>query len=86
MGSLFSTGEGGEERVREELRGLLAEAREKFRGGNVREAVGALHRGHGVATRGGLHREAAQIQRALTILSTGGRPKLLVREGDLGGR
>ena len=86
MGALFSLGEGDEGKVREELRGLMGEAREKFRHRNVREAVGALHRAHGVATRAGLHREAAQIQRALGILASGGRPKLLVREGELGER
>ena len=88
MGTLFSKGDGGDgvERVRGELRVLLGEAREKFRHRNMREAVGALHRAHGLATQGGLHREAAQIQRALGILASGGRPKLLVREGELGER
>ena len=85
MGGLFSKGD-GEEKVRGELRGLLAEARESFKNRNVREAVGALHRAQAMATQSGLHREAAQIQRALGILSTGGRPKLLVRDGELGER
>ena len=86
MGLLSGSGDGDEGKVRGELRGLLGEAREKFRHRNVREAVGALHLAHGVATRGGLHREAAQIQRALGILASGGRPRLLVREGELGER
>ena len=84
MGGLFSAGDGDEGKVREELRGLVGEAREKFRQRNAREAAGALHRAHGVATRGGLFREAAQIQRALGILARGGRPKLLVRDVVLG--
>ena len=73
-------GEGGEEKVRTELRVLLAEARKVFKQRNLRKTVDALHQAQGAATQGGLHREAAQIQRALTILSTGGRPKLLVQE------
>ncbi len=67
---------------RAEVKEGVERARGCFQQRNVRGAVDALHAAKQKATQSGLHREAAIIGRALGILSSGGRPKLLVGQQD----
>jgi hypothetical protein len=80
MGLLLgASGDGKQEVTR-----LLQEARDHFAHRNQRKTIDALHAAQQVATAHGLHAEASQLRRALTILGSGGSPKLL-RRGELKG-
>ena len=60
-----------------EVRRLLQLARQSFAAHDQHAAATALFQAHAVAQHGGLHRQAAAVRQALTILSSGGKPKLL---------
>jgi hypothetical protein len=77
MAALFSAPD--EDATLRLLNQLLVEAKEHFRKRDVRKAVAALHTAQATAAQHKLHREAAHLQRALTILAGGGRPKLLTQ-------
>jgi hypothetical protein len=72
---LFGNGGDG----KKEVERLLGEARGHFAHRNQRKAVEALHAAERVAVAAGLHGEAAELRRALAIIGSGGRPKLLGR-------
>jgi len=65
--------------AREEVTRLITAARECFAARQFHKTVDALHAAQAAATGGGLHREAAEIKRALSIVANGGRPKMLTR-------
>ena len=66
---------------------MFLAARAHFAARHIRQTLDTLHAAHTFATGHGFHREAAQLKRALSILNTGGRPKLLGRmEARLGDR
>ncbi len=69
--------------IHEELTQLLDAARANFTNRNVRKTADALCAAHATAQQHGLHREAAILHKAISILATGGRPKLLTHAQPL---
>ena len=63
--------------VREDLELLLDAARANFAKRAQRQTADALCAAHAGAEQHGLHREAAQLRKAIMIFASGGRPHLL---------
>ena len=74
---------GGGEAVERTLEEMLAAARESYAKRQTVKTLETLRAAHGLAAGYGLHRQAAVLKRALGILASGSRPKLLTRK-DLG--
>ncbi len=62
-----------------ELDALLLTARTTFAQRNIRKTADALCAAESLANHLGLHNKAAQLRKAKTILSTGGKPRLLTQ-------
>lgn len=62
-----------------QLASLLDAARKCFARKDVRKAADALCAAQALAHHAGLHRQAAELRKAITILGSGGKPKLLTR-------
>ena len=70
---------GQDQNAAQEMKRLVAVARELFAARQFHKTVDTLHAAQAAATGGGLHREAAEVKRALSIVGNGGRPKMLTR-------
>jgi len=77
--SLSSAHHGDCGKIARELDTLLQSAQASFTARQTRKTLDALHAAHALAAAHGLHRQAAQFKRALSILAQGSRPKLLTR-------
>jgi hypothetical protein len=62
-----------------EVRRLLRVAQESYAAHDHHAVTAALFQAHALAHNSGLHRLAAELRQAMTILSSGGKPKLLKR-------
>ena len=52
---------------------------------NPHQAATSLHAAETAAKKANLHRQAAKIRKALTLLAQGGKPRLLIRPNYLEG-
>ena len=60
-----------------EVQRLLRAAQTAFAAHDHHAVNDALYQAHALARHGNFHRLAAELRQALTILATGGKPKLL---------
>ena len=77
----LQSGDGGAEMERV-LEGMLEAARESYAKKQTVKTLETLRAAHGLAAGHGLHRQASVLKRALGILASGSRPKLLTRKEE----
>jgi len=70
---------GDASKIERELDMMLQSAHASFAARQTRKTLDILHAAHALATAHGLHRDAAEFKRALSIFAQGSRPKLLTR-------
>jgi hypothetical protein len=71
--------EGSAEDALKELERMLGEARVRYAQRNPRGAAETLSAGEALAQQHQLYRQASVLRKALAILSSGGKPRLLTR-------
>jgi hypothetical protein len=69
--------------VREDLAKLLDAARVNMAENNVRKTADALCAAHAMAEQHRMFHEATQFRQAISILATGGKPRLLTQPRTL---
>lgn len=75
----LQTGDGGAD-IERTLEEMLAAARASYAKRQTVQTLETLRAAHGLAAGHGLHRQAAVLKRALGILASGSRPKLLIHQ------
>jgi hypothetical protein len=73
----LSLGEKGD--AERQVAQLVERARDFFAANDHQGVNESLYNAHAIARHSGLHRRAAELKQALTILASGDRPKLLRR-------